>query len=94
VAVKVFDLAVNVGPRQAHRLLQRALRACGRDVAEDGVIGPETLGAIAGVAGAGESPFAIVASLRSEAAGFYRTLIARRPLLAVFERGWLRRAYA
>ena len=28
IATKVLDLSVNMGPKQAHRLVQRALRAC------------------------------------------------------------------
>ncbi len=90
VGAKVFDLAVNAGPAQAHRLLQRALRACCVDVAEDGILGPETLRGTLIAA----SPVALVAALRSEAAGFYRLLVARRPALERFEAGWLRRAYS
>ena len=89
VSVKVMDLAVNVGPSQAHRLLQRALRATGKDVTEDGVLGPQTMDAcILAVYGG------LPAALRSEAAGFYRVLVARRPALGSFERGWLARAYS
>lgn len=42
VDLMVFDAAVNHGPRQAARFLQRAL-----SVADDGVIGPKTLAAAA-----------------------------------------------
>lgn len=87
LATKVFDLSVNMGYRQAHLLLQRALRAAGRPVEEDGVLGPQTLAAIS----AGD-PFPVIAALRSEAAGFYR-LLGERPWGKSFLRGWLRRAY-
>lgn len=86
---KVFDLAVNMGPRQAHRLVQRALRACGRHVADDGVLGPISRGAIT-VA----PPDMLLAATRSEAAGFYRSLIAGNARLARFQAGWLNRAYS
>lgn len=88
--VKMLDLAVNMGPRPAHRCLQRALRAaCGERLAEDGILGPVTRAAVA------EAPRALVlAALKSEAAGFYRELVARRPDLARFREGWLARAYS
>ena len=89
ISEKVFDLAVNMGPRQAHKLLQRSLRSCGRQVADDGILGPITRGAVLAV-----SPMALAAALRSEAAGFYRVLIARNARLAKYEGGWLRRAYS
>lgn len=40
IALNIFDMAVNAGPARAIRLLQQAL-----GVTEDGIIGPETLGA-------------------------------------------------
>lgn len=89
VAEKVFDLAVNMGPGQGHRILQRALRAAGGvTLLEDGVIGPKTWGAARAA-----DPWALRVALRSEAAGFYRLLAAQKPSLAVFLTGWLRRAY-
>jgi len=87
---KLFDLAVNMGPANAVRCLQRALRACGRRVGDDGALGAET---IAAAAAADEKT--LIAALRSEAAAYYR-------LLAISERdgagreflgGWLNRAY-
>ena len=43
IAAKVFDLAVNIGPAHAVRCLQRALRACGRRLTEDGALGRATV---------------------------------------------------
>jgi lysozyme family protein len=89
VAEKVFDLAVNMGASQAHRLLQRALRASGGvALMEDGALGPKTW-----TAARAADPWATRAALRSEAAGFYRLLSTMKPSLAVFLNGWLRRAY-
>ncbi|RME80559.1 MAG: hypothetical protein D6771_09350, partial [Zetaproteobacteria bacterium] len=45
VAVRTFDLAVNMGAHAAHALLQRALADCGEPVRVDGIIGPQTLAA-------------------------------------------------
>jgi lysozyme family protein len=89
VAIKVFDLAVNMGAYQAHLVAQRALRACGTRVAEDGVLGPRTRAALDAW-----PPRPILPALRAEAAGFYRALVAIRPKLDRFLAGWLDRAYS
>lgn len=84
IATKIFDLAVNMGPKNAHRCLQRAVRAAtGKKIKEDGILGPITLGLTNQA-----NPLALLASLRSEAAGYYRSL--KNPH---FENGWLNRAY-
>lgn len=93
IAAKLFDLAVNVGPDHAGKCLQRALRACGRRMIEDGVVGPVTAAAARAA-----NQLALLAALRSEAAGYYRTLAAlergRRPGGdREFLEGWLNRAY-
>jgi len=89
LAAKILDLAVNVGHRKAIVLLQRALRAAGRTLAEDGELGPETLGAVQRVDAA-----IVLAAMRAEAAGHYRVLIAKKPELVRFRAGWLARAYS
>ena len=89
IAIKTFDLAVNLGHKTAMRCLQRALQACGLPVAIDGILGNQTCGA-AGRA----NQAALLAALRSEAAGEYRLLVARSADQAVFQGGWLNRAYA
>jgi lysozyme family protein len=93
IAAKLFDLAVNIGPDHAVRCLQRALRACGRRVTEDGTLGRATTTA-AGAA----NQLALIAALRAEAAGYYRALAAlERGRRAGGDRefltGWLNRAY-
>lgn len=93
LATKVFDLAVNMGAPQAHKLLQRAIRASGVYLVDDGILGPKTFAAIDCLNALG-SDDAILSGLRSEAAGFYRLLIAKKPTLQKFEKGWLSRAYA
>lgn len=86
---KVFDLAVNMGSPQAHKVLQRACRACGRAITDDGILGPVSRRTVAEIS----APELLVA-IRAEAAGFYRSLIAAKPRLAKYESGWLNRAYA
>lgn len=90
IGAKVFDLGVNMGPRPIGRCLQRAVRAVhGPRLVEDGVIGPKTLRAVDQVYGP-----ALLPALRSEAAGYYRVLIARDPTREKYQEGWLTRAYA
>lgn len=93
VSAKVFDLAVNMGAGQAHRLLQRAVWAADGEItiADDGVLGPMTRQAIARHS---NRPERIVAPMRSEAAGFYRRLMIKNPDFNKYSAGWLRRAYS
>lgn len=86
---KLLDMAVNIGAAAAHTCLQRALRACGTAVQEDGVLGPATKAA-ANV----QPPDRLLAPLRSEAAAHYRLIIAARPADAEYEADWLARAYS
>lgn len=99
VATKVFDMTVNMGAKQSHKNLQRALRAVGKGVDDDGIMGPMTRSATNGA-----FPDQLVSAMRSEMAGFYRALIMRNAALrkeghsvhdfSVFKDGWLRRAYS
>ena len=89
LAVKVFDASVNIGTQAAVRALQRALRACGRPVAEDGRLGNETLAAASAA-----QPEMLLAVLREGLAGHYRLLAERRPAAARYLAGWLNRAYS
>lgn len=89
IARKVLDMAVLMGGVRATEKLQLALRACGRTLRVDGYIGPETLHAIRSV-----SEEALLAALRSEAAGHYRLIASKNPRLEKYLNGWLKRAYA
>jgi lysozyme family protein len=89
VAIKTFDLGVNMGRSRAVACLQRALRACGTIVDVDGVLGPQTAGATAGAC-----ELAVMAALRSEAAGQYRLILLRDPSQMSFTIGWMKRAYS
>lgn len=93
LATKIFDLSVNMGARQAHKLLQRACRSVGFVLVDDGLIGPKSLAVIDKITENGQVP-ELVAALRSEAAGFYRLLVEQKPSFKSFIRGWLRRAYS
>jgi lysozyme family protein len=85
IATKVLDLSVNMGAKESHRSLQRAVRAAGGPcLVEDGMLGPKTLQAVNHL-----NPAALLSAYRSEAASHYRSL--HQPH---FEKGWLNRAYA
>jgi lysozyme family protein len=92
IGAKIFDLAVNIGPDHAARCLQRALRACGRALIEDGLLGTETRKSAVAA-----NQVALIAALRSEAAAYYRILAAKSPNADnqshEFLKGWLNRAY-
>ena len=89
VAMKIFDMAVVMGPRQAHRCAQRACRACGLRIEDDGILGPISRQALCRVQ---EAVF--VGALKSEAAGVMRMIVARTPAREEYLVGWLKRAYA
>lgn len=90
IANRLLSFAVNAGHAQAVKLLQRACRACGWTLKDDGVLGPATLKAVNTV-----RPESLLPSLRSEAAGFYRVLATMHPEWERdFLSGWLNRAYA
>jgi len=91
IGLKMFDLAVNMGSLQAFKLLQRAIRACGQDLEDDGIFGPKTEQAMLAY---GNDYRIIQYTLRSEAAGFYRALTAAKPIFNKYINGWLRRAYS
>jgi len=88
-ATKILDLSINMGPRPATLCLQRALRAAGRPVSEDGILGPVTAAAAWSSIG-----MVLLAATCSEAAGYYRGLIQADAARERYRRGWLARAYA
>lgn len=89
LAAKLFDAGVNIGMANAVRCVQRALRACGASVIEDGKLGDATFAAIAATA-----PDALLPALREALAGHYRLIAARNKAQQRFLAGWLVRAYA
>jgi len=80
VAFDVFDAAVNSGPGQAARWLQRAV-----GVADDGVIGPVTLAAVRKL-----QPGA----LRARYSGMRLDFMTQLSTWGTFGRGWARRIAA
>lgn len=89
IATKVFDMSVNMGGSRAHKILQHAINSLGGNLAIDGIIGPKTITATNIV-----DANTLLDELRHEQQRFYLALIARKPTMAVFRKGWLRRAQA
>ncbi len=84
IAAKAFDLAVNLGPRQAHKLLQSAVReTTALAIAVDGVLGDGTVKAV----NDHPHPEFLLAALKLLAVGHYLAIGNPR-----FLTGWIRRA--
>lgn len=77
IRFQLFDTAVNSGPGQAVRFLQRAA-----NVADDGIIGPMTISAVRRL-----SPYALLARFNGERLD-YMTRLSTWP---TFGKGWARR---
>lgn len=89
LAAKVFDSGVNMGNKQAAKLLQRACLAAGKTLVVDGIFGKKTIKAVNEC-----DPTVLIAVFKSEMASYYRLIITRNPSLSVFKNGWNIRAYS
>jgi len=105
VAIKIMDMSVNMGAKQAHKLVQRSLRAVGLEIKDDGILGNMSFNAI----NIAQSQF-LIPAMRCTQAGFYYALVMRNNALrknkvkkssgkqyedlSIFLIGWLRRAYS
>lgn len=86
-SIKLFDSSINMGTRQAHILLQKALNLLGSNLQLDGLIGNDTL-----VALSGKSDIEVLNSFCNEQVKFYNNLIIKNPSYSKFQKGWLNRA--
>jgi len=91
LAVKVFNFCVTAGPRAAFLCLQRAMRANGVTLTEDGVMGPITQDKLRHLLNDPQldcRAYGMYIAYKSEIAGYYRDLDKPH-----FESGWVNRAY-
>lgn len=88
LGAKMFDLSVNMGIYAETLVLQRALRAAGIAVDEDGIFGEQTLAAVTFA-----DQKVLMGTVKSEAAGYYRSIVSKDPSQKKFLKGWLNRAY-
>jgi lysozyme family protein len=89
IATKVFDMAVNMGGKQAWKLVQRSCTKLGVVLSADGIAGPKT---IAGVNSLMSEDYILLREIRKQQMEFYEGLVSKKPKLAVFALGWYRRA--
>lgn len=91
LATKVFNLAVNIGPNQAARILQEACQRMSRtrEVAIDGILGPETFTFINQLQPAQLRQ--LIEIFLELAARYYHGIVNRRPSSKKFLNGWLNR---
>lgn len=89
--ILILDMAINHGPRNAIKMLQRTVNLAGfGPISVDGVMGPGTRGATERAQKAMGNYFqnAIV----EERIKFYNRIVERNSSQKVFLKGWLRRA--
>lgn len=91
IATKIFDMAVNMGPRHAHRIVQESCNLFGKKINEDGIIGPNTLSILNEVSLEGQEQDLLkkIIQLQKE---WYEHIVDINPTLHVFLNGWLNRA--
>lgn len=87
LAEKVFDTAVNIGPRNAFKILQESVNKLGGTLTVDGSIGPKSVEAINKF-----DEHKVIEQYRLLQADYYRELCVKNKKLEVFLKGWLARA--
>lgn len=87
-AIKVFDMAVNMGSTQAHIILQRAVNNVSHaGISVDGLIGNKTITEIQSL----NEP-ALLISICKEQGDFYKAIVTKNPSQKKFLKGWSFRA--
>ncbi len=89
IATKVFDLAVNMGPSRANKILQKSANIVLRNnkLVVDGIIGSQTIQAINLI-----NSKLLEDLICQAAAQYYSELANKNPKLRIFLTGWLKRA--
>ena len=91
IANMAFDMFVNMGLAPSVKILQRASRAvmANKDaIADDGVLGEQTLNLLNNL-----SVIDLSIAIRAERAGYYREIVLHNSVLKPNLEGWLNRAY-
>jgi lysozyme family protein len=88
IATKVFDLAINMGAKAAHKCLQKAINQLNPTLLEvDGIFGKQTLAATNM-----SDPVKLLSAIKDQAANYYRSI--KYSGAATFLKGWLNRAHS
>lgn len=91
IASKVMDLAVNIGGKNANKLIQKAVNIINHHALEvDGVLGSKSFKAINKIINDDQEE-KLLKLLKKGAQFFYERLVEDNPELKVFLKGWLRR---
>lgn len=92
IAAKIFDMAVNMGSSQAHKLAQRAASSLLREpLVDDGILGQKSIAAINYLIEiVAEDKY--IKELKKLCLNFYHTLILRKRSDPKYLKGWLKRA--
>lgn len=96
MALQVFDMSINAGPKVARQIVQRALDLAedgllDGDVKDDGVFGPQTLAALKARCGDQMSTYYVALLVHCERVAFYDDL-ADNPRLRPNLKSWIGRA--
>lgn len=86
---KIFDLAVNVGPAKAHKIVQASLIQMHFQITADGVFGNMTLTATNDA-----DPVTLLALIKIEAMKYYTKIATNDTKQRVFLTGWINRVLA
>lgn len=87
----ILDMAVNHGPKNAIRMLQRVINQAGfGPISVDGVIGPTTRSKVEEARG--EMGKYLQNAIVHERKDFYKRIVERDPSQEVFLKGWMNRA--
>ena len=83
----MFDFAVNSGPKNAVRILQRAINRFTRNKIDvDGLLGPNTMSYVNKI-----NPELLIDGMLKEREIFYNKIISSDPSQEIFRRGWFNR---
>ena len=89
--VLILDMAINHGPRNAIKMLQRTVNLAGfGPISVDGVMGPGTRGSVERAQNAMDNY--LQNAIVEERIKFYHRIVERNSSQKVFLKGWLRRA--
>lgn len=92
LSTKIFDMAVNMGASQAHKIAQKSCQYCGYSTLNiDGKMGPKTITALNEISLHGREKD-LMDEIVSEQKSFYEKLVQDHPQLHIFLKGWLNRA--
>lgn len=92
IAAKIFDMAVNMGASQAHKLAQRAASSLlNESLVIDGILGQKSIAAINYLIEI-VAEYKYIKELKKLCVNFYHTLILRKRSDPKYLNGWLKRA--